>query len=140
MVSNGRSRAGGVFVFFSRRKQRVKRRRVRPLRFVFRANVRPAGFRPYENVFRTRHVFQVVHVVGGQILGAGQHVRFVQQRPEVAHVGVGDARVPTAVVAHVVYRFGGEGTTSEPRAERSGSSGPFRKVHLSKTRFRAYTG
>jgi len=51
----------------------------------------------------TRHVFQVVHVVRPDVFGAGQHVRFAQQRPEVTDVGVGHAAVLAPDVAHVVY-------------------------------------
>lgn len=51
----------------------------------------------------TQHVFQVVHVVRPDVLGASQHVRFAQQRPEVANVGVGHATVFAPDVAYVVY-------------------------------------
>lgn len=51
----------------------------------------------------TRRVFHVVHVVRPDVFGAGQHVRFAQQRPEVTDVGVGHAAVLAPDVVHVVY-------------------------------------
>jgi len=51
----------------------------------------------------TRRLFHVVHVVRPDVFGAGQHVRFAQQRPEVTDIGVGHAAVLAPDVAHVVY-------------------------------------
>lgn len=61
--------------------------------------------RPVVVVF-TRRVFHVVHVVRPDVLGAGHHVPFAQQRPEVTDVGVGHAAVLAPDVAHVVYDLG----------------------------------
>lgn len=79
----------------------------------------------------TRHLFKVVHVVRLEVPGAGQHVRFAQQRPEAVHVGAGDAGVSAAVASHAVHEFraqgpaarapepdGGEGRRHRPAVHR----------------------
>lgn len=58
----------------------------------------------------TGHVVShVVYVVRPDVSGADQHVRFAQQRREAVHVGVGDATVPAAFVAHVVHDLWAQG-------------------------------
>lgn len=52
----------------------------------------------------TRRVFQVVHVVWADGSGAGQHVRFAQQRLEVTDVGVGHAGVLASFPSSTVWR------------------------------------
>lgn len=86
----------------------------------------------------TRHVFHVVHVVRPDFLGAGDRVRFAQQRFEMAHVRLGDAGVRAAVVAHVVddpRRRGRE--THAPRSAAQTRHGrgqriPRRAVHVAR--------
>lgn len=58
----------------------------------------------------TGHVVShVVYVVRPDVSGADQHVRFAQQRREAVHVGVGDATVPAAFVAHAVHDLRAQG-------------------------------